>query len=314
MTRQLFHVADCPPELTVARWLDQHTDFEALGASLHPSRALPTVFATAGLPVDVAAVEGAVREVFAEHGWHGWRHDQGASPAYGGFSLVHNPDRDPRRNVHADVMGTADVELGDFLWEADEVPGGKGTYADCYGFRERTPGSRRGALGELLDGFDRTIVRSGVRELHALYYLPELAAARPCHPHASAAGWHRDETVFENLRLLFPISSDPIFTIQIAENLQSSDLLFDGHLAPGRAYVWDTYLPHRAMVHERAEASRIHLVLGIAPWFDHLPEEDAWVANEYFGRIHPFDMLAEGLIHPAIRLADDHPSSRPLAA
>jgi hypothetical protein len=75
------------------------------------------------------------------------------------------------------------------------------------------------------------------------------------------------------------------------------------HLGVGRAYTWDTNRPHRVFCRGGTPATRIHLVLGVSPWFDHDPVEDAWTANEHFGRTHPFDMAAEGLLHPAIRLA-----------
>ena len=58
------------------------------------------------------------------------------------------------------------------------------------------------------------------------------------------------------------------------------------------------------MAAQKKDVSRISIVLGFAPWFDYLPEEDAWQANEYLGKLHPFDMLAEGLVHPDIRLAE----------
>jgi hypothetical protein len=75
------------------------------------------------------------------------------------------------------------------------------------------------------------------------------------------------------------------------------------HLAVGKAYTWDTNRPHRVFCRGRTSAMRIHLVLGFAPWFDYLPDADAWVPNRFFGEVHPFDIAAEGLLHPAIRLA-----------
>ena len=44
-------------------------------------------------------------------------------------------------------------------------------------------------------------------------------------------------------------------------------------LAVGRAYTWDTNRPHRVFCRGGTTATRIHLVLGIAPWFDHDPAE-----------------------------------------
>jgi hypothetical protein len=43
------------------------------------------------------------------------------------------------------------------------------------------------------------------------------------------------------------------------------------------------------------------VILGFNPWFDWVAEEQAWVSNEYYGKIHPLDMLTEGLILPTIK-------------
>ncbi len=58
-----------------------------------------------------------------------------------------------------------------------------------------------------------------------------------------------------------------------------------------------------AVAARRTDKVRMHLVLGFSPWLDYLPEERAWVLNEYYGRLHPFDMLDEGLIYPNARVA-----------
>lgn len=319
MNGKRFYMRDCPHDMQVAQWLDAQTGFHALGRALRPRRRLPPLFEIAGLDLNIPALTQAVREVFAAHGWHGWQHSQGRSPAYGGFSLVYNPDRAEARNLHTDVLGGEAYELTKMFESA--LPGARGSYADAYSFRLRTPGSRRGHLGRMIDGFRRSLIRSSVRELHARYFYKELAEIGPDHPEASRAGWHCDEAVFEVLRVNIPVTSDPIFTLELADpgaefagtagplGTPRPQIVFSDQLKPGRAYVWDTYWPHRPMAAEKKDVSRISIVLGLAPWFDYLPEEDAWQANEFLGKVHPFDMLAEGLIHPDIRIAEVSASS-----
>jgi hypothetical protein len=41
-------------------------------------------------------------------------------------------------------------------------------------------------------------------------------------------------------------------------------------------------------------------VLGFSPWFDYLEDEDAYVSNEFYGKVHPMDMLLGGHVHPEI--------------
>jgi hypothetical protein len=294
--RRQFFVADCPPERCVADWLDDQTGFRAIGDRMTPSRSYPPMFRVTGLPIDVPGLEAAIRAVFARHGWHGWRHATGASEAYGGFSLVHNPNHPADRDPHAAVLGTDALDLGGFY--GSSLPLGKDSYQDTYGFCVRTPGSREGALGRLMDGFVRTQVRSSVRELHARFFEPALLGIGPAHPYASAAGWHCDERVFENLRINIPVTGAPIFTLELASPDDPPVPVYDAPLEVGTAYAWNTYWPHRPMAKERADLSRINIVLGFSPWFDYRPEDACWEANEFFGEAHPFDLLADGHIHP----------------
>jgi hypothetical protein len=45
----------------------------------------------------------------------------------------------------------------------------------------------------------------------------------------------------------------------------------------------------------------VHLVLGISPWFDYIEEEDCWISNEFYGEMHPHDMLTAGHVHEKIK-------------
>jgi hypothetical protein len=42
-------------------------------------------------------------------------------------------------------------------------------------------------------------------------------------------------------------------------------------------------------------------VLGFCPWFDYNAEEDSWTSNEFYGEMHPIDMLVGGHIHEKIK-------------
>jgi len=49
------------------------------------------------------------------------------------------------------------------------------------------------------------------------------------------------------------------------------------------------------------KTDRIFIVLGFNPWFNWLPEEQAWESNDFYGKMHPLDMLIDGLILPKVR-------------
>jgi hypothetical protein len=73
-------------------------------------------------------------------------------------------------------------------------------------------------------------------------------------------------------------------------------------LETGYAYTFNTNIVHRQLqVNNDSKLDRIFVILGFNPWFDWVSEEQAWVSNEYYGKIHPLDMLTEGLILPTIK-------------
>jgi hypothetical protein len=72
------------------------------------------------------------------------------------------------------------------------------------------------------------------------------------------------------------------------------------HLYYGNVYSWDTNIAHRVYPTTEEDSTRVHLVLGFSPWFDYIEEEDCWVSNEFYGKMHPHDMLANGYIHEKI--------------
>lgn len=121
-------------------------------------------------------------------------------------------------------------------------------------------------------------------------------------------GWHRDEPIFHNLRINIPIWTAPEYLLEIETEqdkpTDSSPTAERYHLACGYAYSWDTNRPHRVFAQALTPHSRCHLVVGLAPWFHYDPVEDVWAPNRYFGKIHPHDLVAEGLAHPLISAAN----------
>lgn len=285
-----FRVADVPPEMTVFQFIRSRSDHDRLAARCAPrvGRRARLAFDLGG--VDLAALRAEVEGALARLGFRGWQHAGGRSSVYGGLSLTWNPRHQDAPDPAAATLGTPRNARDQFFWNATGTHERlRDSYFDSYGFAQRTSFAREGALGAFLDGFSRSLVRSRVG------VIPGAAVDAADEAYLAREGWHRDEPVFETLRLNIPLATDPNFVFQMAGEPPY-------HLGVGRAYTWDTNRPHRVFCRGGTSATRIHLVLGIAPWFDHDPVEDAWVANEFFGRMHPFDMAAEGLLHPAIRL------------
>ena len=99
--------------------------------------------------------------------------------------------------------------------------------------------------------------------------------------------------MFENLRINIPIQTDETFLFELLNHKPV-------HLNYGDIYSWDTNIAHRVFPTTAENRSRIHVVLGFSPWFDYNAEEDSWTANEFFGKMHPIDMLINGYVHKDI--------------
>lgn len=282
---------DVPAAMTTFQYLREVTDYTRAVAAVRPRIGRRGRYAFALDPALVEALRESVLAALATVGFRGWRHADGESRGYGGFSLTCNPAHQDGLDPHASTLGTPRNARDAFYWSATGTHAQlRDSYFDTYGFRRRTPASREGALGRFLDGFSRTLVRSRVG------VIPGAGVDATDPAYRAREGWHRDEPVFENLRLNIPLVTDPNFAFQMAGEAPH-------HLAPGFAYTWDTHRAHRVFCTGPTSTARVHLVLGVAPWFDWDEAAQAWRVNAHFGRTHPFDMAAEGLLHPAIRLA-----------
>tara|TARA_R110000744_G_scaffold52464_5_gene112399 strand:+ start:3405 stop:4442 length:1038 start_codon:yes stop_codon:yes gene_type:complete len=151
---------------------------------------------------------------------------------------------------------------------------GKNTYSDALGFNRLTPACEEGYLGEVFGSIinnGRTIVRG--RIIETMF---------------GGLHWHRDESFYMNFRINIPLYFDD--STMIATKQQEM------HMHPGYMYHFDTGLPHAVLRKHNRIRKRINIILGICPWFDFHEEDQSWVSNEYYGRMHPVDMFKEGLL------------------
>jgi hypothetical protein len=95
-------------------------------------------------------------------------------------------------------------------------------------------------------------------------------------------GWHKDETPFEALRVIIPLSSNPVYQFQI-DNYSPMTMI------PGYAYAFDQSQHHRVFASGPCNSNRLHLVLSFVTWFDKIGEE--WTPNGFFNKVHPLDLF-----------------------
>jgi hypothetical protein len=286
---QQFRVADVPENMTVFAHLARKTPYRTAVRAMseqHKAHRFIEIDLPDGL---VDELRASVLDAMSKFGHSGWRRQDGVSPTYGGFSLAFNPEHRDNLDPNVSSLGTPQNASDKFYYNqrARNLPT-KNSYFDTYGFRRRTPASQHAELGRFLDQLRRPLVRSRVGIIYGERVDPTDGSYR------ANSGWHRDEPVYENLRVNIPLQTDPNFLFEIEGEPPR-------HLEVGKAYSWDTHIPHRVYCSGPTKLERIHLVLGVAPWFDYSADDESWHANEFFGRKHPFDLLQDGLIHPLLR-------------
>jgi hypothetical protein len=221
------------------------------------------------------------------------RHDAG----YGGIGLTYNPHHNELEgsDIHEQVQGNPNPAKGlknpfTKLNKTDnKLYATSNSHYDTYSLSYRTPASKHEYLGKFLDSCKRTMVRSAVRIIYADQEGPVGDGKY------AGVTWHRDESMFENLRVNIPLVTNPIFVLEQEGRTPV-------HLEAGYAYSWDTNISHRAYATTKKPRHRIHLMLGFSCWWDFNEETGAWSQNEFFGKKHPKDMLVDGDVIPGLQL------------
>jgi hypothetical protein len=246
--------------------------------------------------LDLTRLKSSIDASLEKFGVHRWQSSEGPNNAYYGFSLNYNPDHQDQLDPNGSSLGTPKNSRDQFFYASfDQHKTLKNSYFDSYGFRKRTPAACHGYLNEILESCQRSMIRSRMMIIDGSAYTPELIQAyKQAQVGDSRYGWHRDEPVFVNLRVNIPVVGDDNFVFEMSGGQPYV-------LRPKYAYSWDTNVPHRVYCRQATQAKRYNLVVGVSPWFDYLPDEDAWVPNQYCGKMSPFEMLRKGLIFPWLK-------------
>lgn len=279
-----FYVRDIPEPYAIWSYIKEKTNitkyYETLAPSVDASNLLTLEHA-----LDLDLLFDAAKEMQEKFGFKGWLASNGESKNYGGLSLVYNPDYKESVDLNQQTLGTRTNNLNEFYYgKIDRFSSIKNTYFDSYAYRRLAPCVTETKMVNFMKGFKRHRLRSRLATINSKY-VP--ARSR------DSFGWHKDEYVFENLRINIPIKTDETFLFQIVDKSPV-------HLSVGNAYSWDTNIAHRVYPTTEEDRSRTHLVLGFSPWFDYDEDEDSFTSNEFYGEIHPIDMLISGHVHEKI--------------
>lgn len=279
-----FYVKDIPKPWPILQWVLAHSDLQYYYDYMKPvNRADALLNLKHQIDIDQLAVD--TMSMLKQYGFHGWKSAIGTSNEYGGLSLAMDPDHIEDKNPNCQTLGSSINLPSEFLYyEIDKFESVKNTYYDHWSFRHHAPCVANSNLKGFLDGFSKSPIRSRLAVINPEYVEDAY----------KELFWHRDEPVFENLRINIPIETDETFMFQIKDQ----DPV---HLQYGNMYSWDTNILHRVYPTTKLTKSRTHLVLGFCPWFDYNQEEDSFTSNEFYGEMHPIDMLVNGHIHPLIK-------------
>ena len=271
----IYPVSLCPDSSTVHEWLYRVTRMNSNLINTDVKNV------SVKLNYNLESLQLSVADVLEKYKPIGWQTKTQNTNYYKSLSLRYNPNHQDNLDENYSSVGTPKNIPGEFFYNQTHNHSYlKDSYYDTYGFIKPTACSLEGELGKFLSNIKRTVVRSRISTI--------IASEQPNDP---KAGWHRDEEIFVNLRLNIPITTSKEFYFEM-DNVQPYNLEL------GNIYSWDTNIAHRVFANNRTENKRTNLIIGCSPWLDYIPEENAWVKNEFFGKKHPFDMLLDGDILP----------------
>jgi hypothetical protein len=223
-----------------------------------------------GLPTAEKLLE-KILDLEKEVGLHNWKTKNFEFDDYKGFSLTYNKNYVGDQGVFNQTLGTKTMtQVYGIAGEKNLPTVFKDTYYDTYGFRHIHPTVKK-HFGDIFDKFNCGIARSRVS-----YFYPNQTKL------PDTSGIHVDELPLFLLRLNIPLktNSNHVLKSEGTDNYGNT-LKFEKHLEVGKAYIWNTIIPHQVTVKEETTDSepRIHLVLGLTPWLVYNETPDEWVPS-----------------------------------
>jgi hypothetical protein len=211
-------------------------------------------------------LETTLRELSKTIPFKSWISKEGKPSSYLGASLTYNPNHVEDIDINYSTLGSRLNSSNEFYWNTlknHKVL--KNSYFDTYGFRKLTPYGK--AVSEVMpiDNMPHgiTIVRSRIGVIDAS--VPQ------------TRNFHKDEIIYENLRLNVPVwSESDSFVFQREEEEPY-------RLEVGKCYSWDTNISHGVYSTEVLNATRCNLVLGFSPWLKYDESDNSWSTNDMFG-------------------------------
>ncbi len=278
--------SDIPSNIAVHKFILENTDFVEQ-VKLYKNHQIPLYLKTKYLG-DFDLLKEDVVKGLNLYGMYPFKYKNGKiDESYVSTSLTYNSQAidSLSSNVHEATLGSTLLSGGSYSTNVSDFQ--KNTYNDTFSFKERTPLSCYGELGKIFDSLKMQLSRSRISKV-----ISEKVEFKSFN-----SGWHNDESIFLNLRINIPIISSKEHFIQLIINSDGQSLeTSEFNLEEGYAYVYNTEINHRPLTKAHSDIDRINLILGISPWISFNSEEKYWYANEYYGKLHPFEIFSNNLI------------------
>ena len=206
-------------------------------------------------------------------GLQGWITDGVESTNYKGFSLTYNPDfHDSTTSVYHQTWGSKFLKQGfgrvNGIGDFSSV---RNTYYDTYAFR-KIPEVVEEHLGNLFSHFCCPLLRS-----RAAFFTPTLVPRL-------LDGWHVDEPPTHMFRMNIPLQTSEEHVLEInGSDEYGNEIIMTKHLEVGKAYIWNTRIPHRVTIKKQCPTERIHLVLGFGTWVEYNRDNDTFSNSTLHG-------------------------------
>ena len=171
----------------------------------------------------------------------------------------------------------------------------KNGYYDTWSFTDWTNAAVESGVRDLTNSANCQVLRSRVAWQRGEFRNYRLINPNDYENSNDRWTWHTDEPVVHNLRVVIPIQTSNAYAMEIKPHAPRI-------LEKGYAYTWDTNIVHRQIqIDNTSKLDRIFVILGFNPWFNWIPEEQAWVSNEFYGKMHPLDMMCGGHVLPSVK-------------
>lgn len=273
---------DCPENLTVIEYIKSQVHWKDAVNSVRLSKITPAELFIKNVP-NHREILNDTNDLYNSLGTSYWR-SQESKDLYG-LSLSYNPEH-PKKDWplgsfgHPRYKKFSKVDYFDKP-QQDQKYVLKNDYLDSCGFRKLLPEiNQNSALYGLLNSFSMPVVRVTARTIDGGY----------CYPtNTPTGGMHRDDPIFEMIRINVCLSNNGNFGLQY----QGEEPVFPN---PGDVYAINSDHDHRVYVNKFSYFKRTHLVIGLTPWLNYNQDTDEWSLNEYFGKVHPLDLIKQKLI------------------